>query len=90
MPGQDAASRSRRGAAISASRQASKKWREDNPGKRGDPEIFRETILPKLADLKLTAIMDACGVSKATASKVRAGKQIPALRHWDALSELAI
>ena len=85
MPGQDAASRSKRGAAISSSRQASKKWKEENPGIRGDPMVFRETIHPGLAGVRLTEIMEACGVSKATASKVRAGKQVPAVRHWDAL-----
>jgi hypothetical protein len=38
--------------------------------------------------LKLAGIMEAYGVSKATVSKVRSGKQVRALRHWVALEEL--
>jgi len=75
--------------AISLSKRASKRWSEEHPAARGDPQVFRETILPGLATLKLAEIMAACGVSKATASKVRSGKQIPALRHWGPLQMLA-
>lgn len=80
--------RAKRGGAISASKQASKRWQDEHPGKRGDPKVFRETILPGLATCRLSEIMEACGMPKSTASYVRSGKQIPAMRHWPALERL--
>jgi hypothetical protein len=88
LGGQDAATRALRGVAISESKQASKRWRVDNPNARGDPEHFRTTILPGLRSKTLADIMNASGLSKATASKVRAGRQVPHLRHWAQLMEL--
>jgi hypothetical protein len=42
-----------------------------------------------LAGVKLREIMDACGVAKSSASEIRSGRHLPALRHWPALAELA-
>jgi hypothetical protein len=52
------------------------------------PEVFRSMVLPALATVKLSAIVESCGVAKGTASNWRAGKQTPHPSHWSALAEL--
>jgi len=54
-----------------------------------DPERFRSVILPGIATVKLSAIVEACGVSKGTASYWRSGKWTPHPSHWSKLAELA-
>ena len=77
--------RAKREAAISARRQAEAAWE----GAGVDPEFFRSMILPALATVKLSAIVEACGVSKGTASYWRSGKWTPHPSRWPALAELA-
>jgi len=50
------------------------------------PNIW-ETIYPKLQNIPLKEIMQACGISK-TASLIRSGKQTPHPRHWKTLEKL--
>ncbi len=87
--GFDNASRARRGHAIAATRAELERWRQDHPGAVADAEHFRETILPGLASVRLREIMDALGCTKSTASLIRSGRFLPALRHWPKLAELA-
>ncbi|MHB8671750.1 MAG: CRISPR-associated endonuclease Cas1 [Acidimicrobiales bacterium] len=89
QPGQDEATRRRRGQAIAAARAELERWRIDHPDAVADPEQFAEAILPGLATVKLRAIIEACGVSKSTASMIRSGRHVPAVRHWRALAKLA-
>jgi hypothetical protein len=65
--------RAKRAAAISARRQAEAAWK----GVGMDPEFFRSMVLPALATVKLSAIVEVCGVAKGTASDWRAGKRTP-------------
>jgi hypothetical protein len=53
-----------------------------------DPEFFRSMVLPALATIKLSAIVEARGVAKGTASNWRAGKRTPHPSHWSELAEL--
>jgi hypothetical protein len=53
-----------------------------------DPERFQTAVLPALASVRLAAIVEACGVSKATASSWRTGKTRPHPMHWLNLSKL--
>ncbi len=76
--------RATRAAAISARRQAEAAWE----GAAMDSEFFRSMVLPALATVKLSAIVEACGVAKGTASSWRAGKRTPHPSHWSALAEL--
>jgi hypothetical protein len=85
LAGQDFSTRKRRGEAIAKARGASSRWKVEHPGEKGDPEWYRESILPGLAGLPLSRIMGACGVAKSTASAIRSGKRVPAERHWEAL-----
>jgi hypothetical protein len=64
------------------------RWRAEHPDERGDPEEFRRTILPGLANIKLAEMMSTCGVSKTTASQWRAGQTTPSYRHWETLRRL--
>jgi hypothetical protein len=54
-----------------------------------NPEFFRSMVLPALATVKLSAIVEACGMAKGTASDWRRGKRTPHPSHWPALAELA-
>ena len=76
--------RAKRAAAISARRQAEAAWE----GVGMDPDFFRSTVLPTLATVKLSAIVEACGVAKGSASNWRTGKRTPHPSHWPALAEL--
>ncbi len=88
LPGFDAASRARRGQGIAATRAELERWRAEHPDTSADPEEFRQAILPGLARVKLREIMAACSVAKSTASMIRSGRHLPALRHWPALARL--
>jgi CRISPR associated protein Cas1 len=77
--------RAKRAAAISARRQAEAAWEDAGM----DPEYYRSMVLPALATVKLSAIVEACGVSRGSASTWRAGKRSPHPSHWPALAELA-
>lgn len=61
-------------------------WKAEHPHVNADPAAF-EPIRAGLATVKLSAIVAACGVSKATAS-AWAGRYVPPVRHWEALAEL--
>jgi hypothetical protein len=41
-----------------------------------------------LAKVTLRQIMQVAGVAKSTASMIRSGRHVPALRHWPLLAEL--
>ena len=88
-PGQTPAIRATRNAAIAARKRALAEWEEANPGVAYDPELFRREILPGLADVPLKAIMQATGMSKASASDARRGKHTPHVSTWAALAGLA-
>jgi hypothetical protein len=49
---------------------------------------YREQILPSLAEISLPEIERATGLSNASCSRLRSGKQIPNPRHWPALAKL--
>jgi hypothetical protein len=80
--------RATRAAAIAARRQTEAAWAEATGGASLDPDQFASMILPALSAVKLSVIVAACGVSKATASSWRAGKTRPHPSHWKSLTEL--
>ena len=86
---QDIQTRKRRGVAIAEARALEKKWRGEHPGEKGDPEVYRSEVLPGLAGVPLSRIMEVCGVAKSSASAIRSGKRVPHERHWGALEELS-
>ena len=63
------------------------RWKAEHPHANADPAAF-EPIRAALTTVKLSAIVAACGVSKATASAWRAGRHVPPVRHWETLAQL--
>jgi hypothetical protein len=88
QPGQEIQTRKYRGEGIAKAREEDRRWRVEHSRERVDPDTFRMYILPGLQGVSLTRIMEACGVSKSTASTFRSGKRVPAERHWENLREL--
>jgi len=80
--------RGRRGTAIASRKRALTEWGLANPGVTYDPEVFRRVILPGLATVKLSEIVEATGMSKASASDIRRGKWTPHVSTWAALADL--
>jgi len=80
--------RGRRGAAIAARKRALAEWEAANVGAAYDPELFAREILPGLADVKLSEIVAATGMSKTAASNIRRGKTTPHVSTWGALRRL--
>jgi CRISPR-associated endonuclease Cas1 len=87
-PAQAPEIRGRRGAAIAARKRALVEWDKANPGVVYDPELFRREILPRLANVPLSEIVEAAGCSKASASDIRRGKRTPHVSTWAALAGL--
>ena len=87
MPGQAIEHRRRRGQGIAASREELERWRAEHPNAEADPADF-EPIRERLAKVTLRQIMEVTGVAKSTASMIRSGRHVPALRHWPLLAEL--
>jgi hypothetical protein len=64
-------------------------WEAAHKGDRFDPQWFRASVLPALADVTLPAMAAATGLSTSACSKIRAGRRVPHARHWSALAALA-
>jgi hypothetical protein len=64
------------------------RWRAEHPHAKAIPADCAP-VRDALSTVKLSAIMAACVVGKATASGWRTGRQLPPLRHWQAVAELA-
>lgn len=80
--------RGRRGAAIAARKRALTEWEQANPDVAYDPGLFSREIRPRLADVRLSEIVEATGCSKSSASDIRRGKRTPHVSTWPALAEL--
>ena len=50
-----------------------------------DPEWFRSDVLPRLASVKLSEIVEAAGLLEGVASDIRRGKWTPHVSTWPAL-----
>jgi CRISPR-associated endonuclease Cas1 len=87
-PSQSQEARRQRGQAISAARTGQETWRTEHPDAVIDRADFLATITPKLKEIPLRQIMQAAGVTKATASGYRNAKSVPHPSYWPALAEL--
>jgi hypothetical protein len=66
---------------------ANRAWDRDRGP--GDPQEYRESILPGLAAVPLRVLVAATGLSASACSKIRNGKKIPHARHWEALRKVS-
>ena len=62
-------------------------WNSSNT--RPDPQLFPDTILPGLQNLRIADIAEATGLTPGYCSFIRRGTKTPHPRHWSALAELA-
>jgi hypothetical protein len=87
-PSQTAEARAKRHESLLATKAAEREW----DARGGHPEITEqqlyEQILPRLADVPLSQIERATGLSNSSCSRIRSGRMTPHPRHWDALSKL--
>ena len=60
-------------------------WEQANPGTVHDPEWFRRDVLPRLASVKLSEIVEVTGLLEGVASDIRRGKWTPHVSTWPAL-----
>ena len=72
--------RPRRGGSIAMARSELERWKAEHRHANAGPEAF-EPIRAGLAAVKLSAIVAACGVSKATASAWWAEQCVAPTRH---------
>jgi CRISPR-associated endonuclease Cas1 len=87
-PRQAPAVRASRGRAIAARKRALRERGDAGLPEHCDQEWYRREVLPRLANMKLTAIMDAASCSKGFASVIRTGKSTPHISTWPALARL--
>lgn len=64
-------------------------WQRRNPGVRPDPSVFLREIRPLLTDMTIGELRRVTGLSESACSRVRSGKLIPHVRHWEALRAYA-
>ncbi len=87
-PTQSPESRATRIASQRASRAARDAWDATHANESFDRKSFAREIVPALAPVPLSRIVQATGVSIAAASKIRRGILAPHPRHWAALTRL--
>jgi hypothetical protein len=51
-------------------------------------EHYVRTVVPALAQVKLSDLMAATGLTNASCSRIRSGASVPHPRHWEVLAGL--
>lgn len=77
----------RRGLAVSQHLKAVGRWNREHRYEI-DPQIYRQDILPRLASVPLSRLMEATGLSLRYCSLIRRGERTPHPRHWDTLERV--
>jgi len=80
--------KARRAASFANTKQANRAWDREHPNAPIDIDAFRRDVLPALAEVRLSALMSATGLTQSACSVIRAGKHTPHPRHWAALAEV--
>lgn len=77
----------RRKRTVAQVQRANRRWE-----RTGEPGMTRAQyvgkVVPKLADVKLSALMAVTGLTNASCSLIRRGLTVPHPRHWEALAGL--
>lgn len=84
-----ASAEAQRSATQTKDAEALRKWDPCDLPTWLDEDCYRREILPRLANLTVSHIRAALGVSKRDATNIRAGKRLPHPRHWKTLAQLA-
>jgi CRISPR-associated endonuclease Cas1 len=89
-PRQTPTLRQSRGRAISGRRQRKAEWaKASGSGTPVDPAWLIEVLRPALAGVTLRRVIEACSVTKSTASNWRTGRTNPHPMHWRVLAQVA-
>lgn len=51
--------------------------------------VYKKRIVPGLANISVSTIASALGISEPYATNLRQGRRVPHLRHWQKLAQLA-
>ena len=78
----------RRAAALKRNLAAQRAWEKSEQPGRITKQTYVEQIQPRLADVTLSMLTSALGVSKPYAINIRQGRRRPHPRHWLALAQL--
>ncbi len=89
-PTQSEQARAARSAGLRRERAARDDWDREHHGATFDAATFSREVLPHLAHVPLSRIVDLTGLSLSAASRVRRGVLSPHPRHWDCLRRLAL
>jgi hypothetical protein len=74
--------------ATTVTQQNAKSAAWDQTNQRPNPETWSQQILPGLANVTLTDMMQATGLSSGYCSMIRRGDKTPHPRHWKPLNDL--
>lgn len=81
--------RSKRQESLVAAKGAEREW--DAAGRHSliTGQQLYEQVLPRLAEMPLSKMERATGLSNSACSRIRSGRMTPHPRHWEALARLA-
>lgn len=85
-PTNSAEAAAKRSARLAQRKREERAWLPDH---EWSEEQYREMVLPKLAEVPLSAVAKATGLSISACSRIRSGKLLPHRRHWRILLEIA-
>jgi CRISPR-associated endonuclease Cas1 len=89
-PSQTAEARAKRHESLIAAKAAEREWQAAGAHPVITEQQFYEEVLPRLAELPLSRIERATGLSNSACSRIRRGCMTPHPRHWDTLASLAV
>jgi CRISPR-associated endonuclease Cas1 len=87
-PAHGGAAGGKRGKRVSEQWHEIAAWRAGVANSPNDPTDFVRDLQPKLADLSLSALMAATGLSRRYCWLIKTGQKVPHQRHWAALENL--
>jgi hypothetical protein len=81
-------SRARRSASQKRQNAARRGWLPSSLPGWLTQSVYRETILPRLAEITVPALAKTMNVTEPYAAEVRKGRHVPHPMHWQALAQL--
>jgi CRISPR-associated endonuclease Cas1 len=88
-PSQTSEARVKRRESLLAGKVAEREWEAGGGHPATTEQQLYEEVLPRLADMPLSKIERATGLSNSSCSRIRSGRMTPHPRHWDTLANLA-
>jgi CRISPR-associated endonuclease Cas1 len=88
-PSQTVEARVKRHESLLTAKAAEREWDAGGTHPVITEQQLYEEVLPRLADVPLSKIERATGLSNSSCSRIRSGRMTPHPRHWDALARLA-